>query len=140
MGRYPSGQREQTVNLLAQPSGVRIPLSPPLLDTGDPIRSVESGQGGLLGGSSQIDSRESYVNLIISAQSTGPFLENSMNQWFGRVPIKRHPRGALGVVFADFHGQSVKPTAWKYNGTAGFKLPDGFSPKVRVSPYRPFPR
>jgi hypothetical protein len=31
MGRFPSGQRGQTVNLLASPSKVRILLSPPLL-------------------------------------------------------------------------------------------------------------
>ncbi len=30
-GRYPSGQREQTVNLSAPPSEVRILLSPPLI-------------------------------------------------------------------------------------------------------------
>ena len=29
MGRYPSGQRDQTVNLTAKPSKVRILLSPP---------------------------------------------------------------------------------------------------------------
>ena len=29
MGRYPSGQRDQTVNLTASPSKVRILLSPP---------------------------------------------------------------------------------------------------------------
>ena len=31
MGRYPSGQRDQTVNLTATPSKVRILLSPPQL-------------------------------------------------------------------------------------------------------------
>ena len=31
MGRYPSGQRDQTVNLTATPSKVRILLSPPRL-------------------------------------------------------------------------------------------------------------
>jgi hypothetical protein len=31
VGRYPSGQRDQTVNLTASPSEVRILLSPPLL-------------------------------------------------------------------------------------------------------------
>ena len=39
MGRFPSGQRGQTVNLLAMPSGVRIPPSPP-------YRGVPAGVGG----------------------------------------------------------------------------------------------
>ena len=34
MGRCPSGQREQTVNLPAQPTGVQIPPGPPNLVPG----------------------------------------------------------------------------------------------------------
>ena len=42
VGRFPSGQRGQTVNLMAQPSQVRILLSPPSLNLG----ASEAGDAG----------------------------------------------------------------------------------------------
>ena len=44
MARFPSGQRERTVNPLAQPSQVRILLSPPVfVYPGLPARQTSSG-------------------------------------------------------------------------------------------------
>ena len=61
VGRFPSGQRGQTVNLLAQPSKVRILLSPPPA-TGPGSSVVERflgkekvGSSILLSGSSDIE-------------------------------------------------------------------------------------
>ena len=43
MAGFPSGQRGQTVNLLAQPSKVRILLPPPLLITKPPKDPITQG-------------------------------------------------------------------------------------------------
>ena len=47
MGRFPSGQREQTVNLSAKPSEVRILPSPPPVEPGrvDSASTTSSGSG-----------------------------------------------------------------------------------------------
>jgi prepilin-type processing-associated H-X9-DG protein len=77
------------------------------------------------------------VNLIISAQASGPMLAHSQDKWPQRIPIKRHPGGSVNVIFADFHGETVKPTGWR-NASADprLKTPTGHSTKVRVSPYK----
>lgn len=83
---------------------------------------------------------DAIINLIITAQAAGPFLGNAMLSWPQRVPTKRHPKGAIDVVFADFHGQTVRPT--KYGRPTGvqFDVPIEYSSIVRVSPYKPFPQ
>ena len=43
MGRFPSGQRGQTVNLLSTTSMVRIHLSPPFLNKDEGIRPLYRG-------------------------------------------------------------------------------------------------
>ncbi len=61
MGRFPSGQRGQTVNLLAKPSKVRILLSPPpAMGPGSSVverflGKEEVGSSILLSGSSDIE-------------------------------------------------------------------------------------
>lgn len=81
--------------------------------------------------------RGSYANLIISARCSGPLLEDFMNYWVRRVPTKRHVKGALGVVFADFHAERVTPTEWAYSQFGQMQSPTKYSDKVRISPYRP---
>jgi prepilin-type N-terminal cleavage/methylation domain-containing protein/prepilin-type processing-associated H-X9-DG protein len=81
--------------------------------------------------------KSDVVNLIISAQASGPLLWHSMDIWPQRVPIKRHPKGAINVLFADFHGATAIPTNWG-NSTAvsSLKVPKGHSTMVRISPYK----
>ncbi|MCK4661153.1 MAG: prepilin-type N-terminal cleavage/methylation domain-containing protein [Phycisphaerae bacterium] len=79
-----------------------------------------------------------YANLITSAQAFGPYLRDSTAQWMQRIPTKRHPGGAINVVFADLHASSVLPSAWWFNETIQQKVPATYAPAVRVSPYRPF--
>lgn len=81
------------------------------------------------------------INLIISAQAQGPFLGDSMQSWPQRVPTKRHPKGAISVIFADFHGQTVRPTRFaKINvGGTDMDIPAEHNTITRVSPYKPFP-
>jgi prepilin-type processing-associated H-X9-DG protein len=88
--------------------------------------------------SSNIADRDATVNLITSAQASAPGdLAAVMNQWFGRIPTKRHPGGRLNVIFADFHGETVKPVRWEHNNAAQRDLPQEFSGTVRVTPYQP---
>ncbi len=74
-----------------------------------------------------------FANLVTSALATGPFLSDFQQFHQSRLPTARHPRGALNVLYADFHGGTTYPV--KYNATN--KLPSLYSPQVRVSPYRP---
>jgi len=86
--------------------------------------------------------RASLVNLIMTAQirltPTGKSdeLGEFMQTWVNRVPFQRHPKGALGVVFSDFHAETIRPTNWKLNSYTGTQLPESYSSRVRISPYR----
>jgi prepilin-type processing-associated H-X9-DG protein len=51
------------------------------------------------------------------------------------MPRTRHPKGAINVLFADMHGETVRPIKW--DDQTG--LPTEYAPRVRVSPYRPGP-
>jgi prepilin-type N-terminal cleavage/methylation domain-containing protein len=78
------------------------------------------------------------ASLIISAQATGPLLAHAQDKWPQRVPTERHRGGSLSVLFADFHGERVKPTGWirpSAAGTQQLKTPKGYNRDVRVSPY-----
>jgi prepilin-type N-terminal cleavage/methylation domain-containing protein/prepilin-type processing-associated H-X9-DG protein len=80
---------------------------------------------------------DGVVNLIISAQATGPLLAHSQDKWPQRIPIKRHPGGQVNVVFADFHGEPVRPTGWKKSSAdPRLDTPTGHTRMVRVSPYK----
>lgn len=74
-----------------------------------------------------------FANLVTSALATGPFLSDFQQFHQSRLPTTRHPRGALNVLYADFHGGTTYPV--KFNSVN--KLPSLYSPQVRVSPYRP---
>lgn len=75
-----------------------------------------------------------FANLIISAQADGPYLSDFQQRFESRMPRKRHPKGAINVLFADFHGEKVTPVESTEEG-----IPAKYSPRVRVSPYEPRP-
>ncbi len=78
-------------------------------------------------------SNDFTANLVLSAGAEGPFLGDFQQFHQSRMPTTRHPRGALNVLYADLHGGTVRPI--EYNELNG--LPTKYSPRVRVSPYRP---
>lgn len=74
-----------------------------------------------------------FASLVTSAQADGPYL-GDFQQWHNaRMPRTRHPKGASNVLFADMHGETVRPR--EFNDENG--LPTKYNPRVRVSPYRP---
>jgi prepilin-type N-terminal cleavage/methylation domain-containing protein/prepilin-type processing-associated H-X9-DG protein len=80
---------------------------------------------------------DAYINLIISARVVnGPYLADAVGKWPLRVARKRHPKGALNVLFCDFHGEKVNPT--DFWTTQYGPLPRKYNPRARVSPYRPW--
>ncbi len=84
-----------------------------------------------VGRDDETDSITGFANLVLSAQTTGPYLGDFQQFHSARMPTTRHPKGALNVLFADFHGRTVRPISYR-NG-----LPEKYSPLVRVSPYQP---
>jgi prepilin-type N-terminal cleavage/methylation domain-containing protein len=74
-----------------------------------------------------------YANLILSAKAVGPYLGDFQQRFGVRMPTRRHRDSRLNVLFADMHGQTVRPT--RFHPTN--KLPMDYSPVVRVSPYQP---
>ena len=76
-----------------------------------------------------------YANLITSAQASGPALQHFAYKWFQRIPTKRHPKGAVNVVFADFHAATIKPTGWRPHRTYQKDVPAAYNQNVRISPY-----
>lgn len=82
--------------------------------------------------------RGGFANLIISAQTDQPGDLGRFNAyWAPRIPWKRHPKGAVGVVFADFHAETVRPTKWANSTIVNQQIPVEYSGTVRVSPYSP---
>lgn len=78
------------------------------------------------------------ANLIPSAKSAGPYLGDALvgqTQSYDRVPQKRHPDGALNIVYADLHGGTTRPVS--YTTINSKQVPSEFSPRVRISPYQP---
>lgn len=74
-----------------------------------------------------------FANLMTSAQAPGGFLSDFQQWHSARMPTSRHPSGRLNVLFADIHGETIRPI--KFNPANG--LPTEYSPRVRVSPYIP---
>jgi hypothetical protein len=95
----------------------------------------DESEFGLLSGDAS--SQTNPINLIISARANGPLLEDSVWQWPRRIPTKRHPKGAINVVYGDFHGDTVRPLKWKYNNFGQLEVPTQYSKRVRISPYKP---
>ncbi len=86
------------------------------------------------------------ANLVMTGTTyiQGPYFADFQKREFRRVPLTRHSRSSLNVVFLDGHGGVMRPTKWeKTAGNAAFpagapaELPVEYSPQVRVSPYRP---
>jgi prepilin-type N-terminal cleavage/methylation domain-containing protein len=76
-----------------------------------------------------------YANLIISARAQGPYLGDFQQFHQLRMPTKRHLGGRLNVLYADMHGDTVRPV--EFTGSGPDRLPSRYSPRVRVSPYEP---
>lgn len=74
-----------------------------------------------------------FANLVTTALANGPYLSDFQQFHQARMPSARHPRGALNVLYADFHGGTTYPA--KFHPTN--RLPTQYAPQVRVSPYRP---
>jgi prepilin-type N-terminal cleavage/methylation domain-containing protein len=105
-----------------------------LLITDAGADSQEEVSGDATGANSRADG---VVNLIISAQATGPLLAHAQDKWPQRIPSKRHVKGAVNVVFADFHGSTARPTGYrKSSADPRLTTPVGHSTPVRVSPYK----
>lgn len=71
-------------------------------------------------------------NLLVSDRANGPFLGDHQEQW-NRLPSRRHPRGAVNVVFADGHAATARPSFVTDPDDARRQR---YAPRVRVSPYR----
>ncbi|MHC5110468.1 MAG: type II secretion system protein [Planctomycetota bacterium] len=79
-----------------------------------------------------------YANLITSAQTDGPFLSDFQLRFPKRVTNTRHADGRLNVMFADGHGEKVKPLDFREDLVEGIRVPTQYGPKVRVSPYKAY--
>ena len=96
-----------------------------------------NSESELLAGQVGIANQSDYVNLVTSAKVYAPGdLGAVASYWWNRVPSNRHPGGAVGVVFADFHAETVKPTEWTESTSAGRPVPKSYSGNVRVTPYQ----
>lgn len=96
--------------------------------------SVEEALTG--SGTGSVGRADGVANLIISALATGPMLAHSQDKWPQRIPIERHRDGAVNVIFADFHGETVKPTSWiKSSADPTLLTPADHGGRVRISPY-----
>ncbi len=102
---------------------------------GDLDRVIRPQEVGLVfeaGRDEQTDEITGFANLILSAQAEGPYLGDFQQFHRARMPITRHPNGQLNVLFADFHGETVRPVEFDDEG-----IPKRYAPRVRVSPYEP---
>ena len=103
---------------------------------GDLEKIYQPAQVGLIieaGRDDESGANDETANLIISAQANGPYLADFQQRFGTRMPTRRHTRGALNVLFADMHGDTVKPV--RFDSANG--LPLEYAPRVRVSPYLP---
>jgi hypothetical protein len=96
------------------------------------------------GPDNDVEDTPSDANLIASAKADGGFLGDftagvvNSNM---RIPLNRHPggkanAGIVNVLYGDLHAGATRPTHFTVKN--GKTVPDEFSPKVRISPYRPY--
>jgi prepilin-type N-terminal cleavage/methylation domain-containing protein len=78
-----------------------------------------------------------YANLIISAQTEGPYLADFQQRFGTRMPSKRHFDGKINVLAADLHGETILPIEFSDENDFNRMLPSKYSPNFRVSPYEP---
>ncbi|MCB9850008.1 MAG: prepilin-type N-terminal cleavage/methylation domain-containing protein [Phycisphaerales bacterium] len=125
------GQKHYPAQLGCGNSGYRLRgILDRVFDPGTVGLVFESGRDKLDSGTGV------YANLITSAESSkGPYLGDSLHNTVGsgRIPLKRHPKSQINVLFADMHGDTVRAVEFDAND----KQPTKFSPRVRVSPYQP---
>ena len=72
------------------------------------------------------------TNLVISAEANGPYLGDFQQQFRRRMPIDRHPKGQMAVLYCDGHGGTIEIAKYDDEG-----IPLYYAPRVRVSPYEP---
>jgi prepilin-type N-terminal cleavage/methylation domain-containing protein len=101
-------------------------------------RAYRPGDVGLIfeAGQDETDPNSGNANLITSAQAKGPFLgdtEQALSS--SRIPMTRHPKASLNILYADMHGGTARPV--KFRKVGNKDLPYEYSPQVRVSPYPP---
>ncbi len=85
----------------------------------------------------QFGDQEHLANLIMTAQTPGPYLGDFQQRWSRRMPLSRHRGGYLNVLFADLHGETTRAVEYKYSTLLQDRLPSKYAPRVRVSPYQP---
>jgi prepilin-type N-terminal cleavage/methylation domain-containing protein len=78
---------------------------------------------------------DEFANLVISQSADGPYLGDSQQEFPSRIPNNRHMDGRLNVVYADMHGDTVRPIEFDTNNFYNRELPSVYTPRVRVSPY-----
>ncbi|HRX85537.1 MAG TPA: prepilin-type N-terminal cleavage/methylation domain-containing protein [Phycisphaerae bacterium] len=93
-----------------------------------------------LAGQFTIANQAGLANLVTSARCAGPLLKDFEWQWFKRIPTRRHPKGRVNVLFADYHGEPVQPVEFQMHRVAGDEIAIRHNKVVRVSPYPPFAR
>ena len=83
---------------------------------------------------------EWLANLVFSStphsslqEFAGPYLANFQRAQSQRMPRKRHMDRRLNVLYADMHGDSIRPVAFDPDTD----IPTQYAPRVRVSPYAP---
>jgi len=93
-----------------------------------PDNALQGYQGG----------SQDFANLIISAQSDGPYLADFQQRFGTRMPTRRHLGGQINVLFADMHGSTVYAVEFSEDNQFQRKLPAKYAEvNVRVSPYPP---
>jgi prepilin-type processing-associated H-X9-DG protein len=79
---------------------------------------------------------DEFANLVQSLFTPGPYLGDFQQTFPSRMPTRRHPEGRVNVLFADCHGQTVRPLEYSDQNALSKPLPSRYGPRVRVSPYR----
>lgn len=133
-GRYKRGQsRDAGERLAGDLSKVFQPASVLLIADAGADDTSEGDVSGIDANTRPLG----IVNLILTAQAIGPFLEHTVDRWPQRVPTQRHPNGAINVLFADFHGETVRGSDFRGSSAAPeIDTPRRYTPEVRVSPYQ----
>ncbi|MBN1511914.1 MAG: prepilin-type N-terminal cleavage/methylation domain-containing protein [Phycisphaerae bacterium] len=81
---------------------------------------------------------DEFANLVQSLFTPGPYLGDFQQTFPSRMPTRRHPNGRTNVLFADTHGETVRPIAYGNANALNKRLPSRYAPRVRVSPYPVF--
>ncbi|MFN0136059.1 MAG: prepilin-type N-terminal cleavage/methylation domain-containing protein [Phycisphaerae bacterium] len=103
---------------------------------GDLTKIFQPAEVGLIFESGRDDENDTVVtglaNLVISAQSFGPYLEDFQQFHRARMPNNRHNNKSINVLCADGHAETIRPITFDASD-----IPLKYSPRIRVSPYAP---